>query len=120
MEIYNKRWHKMEYGNLKDLITPYIHECMQKRKLLVLFPDNKQLLEDSEAENWLTYNGIESNAERYHFRIVKDRQGNKGYLIKHIKRYLGEYGYYAKPCMLDVLVPFDVIDGDYDTFLGGF
>ena len=51
---------------------------------MIYFPRTDELLEGYKAQEWIDSHYLDDATERILFHWTKDRNGNSGYVIKHI------------------------------------
>lgn len=71
-----------KYTN-KILSTQFLEKMRQKIPM-IYFPRTDELLEGYKAQEWIDTHYLEDATERILFHWIKDKNGNSGYVIKHV------------------------------------
>lgn len=71
-----------KYTN-KILSTQFLEKMRQKIPM-IYFLRTDELLEGYKAQEWIDTHYLEDMTERILFHWIKDKNGNSGYVIKHV------------------------------------
>lgn len=92
------RYYNLEFYRSLVFTEYVLNEVLKKRKFATIFCDNEQILIGEEAEEWIDkHDFMNEKTNRIILKPVNDRNGIKGYSIKHF----GD--------MSNLLIPQDII-----------
>lgn len=100
----SKLWFKK--FETKEIFTKHIHLLMQNKTPFMMFIDNKQIMDnEKDIDEWILTHGISDNTSRVLGHYMKDKNGNRGYVITYSRG------------ITNITIPNDLIALDYENFL---